>query len=211
MQAMPSSYEQECFREERLAVLREWAPTSATRATWCEGTTPGAELETTVLPDALLDCLGELSRVAGRAVTFCCAPSAYLPVGISAVAFQRIVVALVTDVTAAGTRREALAMTLMGMRAPGGRAADAQLVLLIRGRRRRSGTGWSAGKSVVRQLAEASGGVLHWEPESSVSVSWPALDPRRSGEQATDLGRATTAVLHGELHLAADVPVRGEA
>lgn len=166
------------------------------------------EMEATVLPDAVLECLGLLSKIAGRAVTFFCAPSAYFPVAIARSEFERIVVTLVTEAAEAAPRGETIAVTLMGMRAMGGPDAAMQLVLTVKDRGRgmrvsrveplmegqmlggdaegdaRRGPGFA----VVRELAGRSGGVVDVESEpglgTSVSVSWPTLDPGRSTRES---------------------------
>lgn len=158
------------------------------------------EIEATVLPDAVLECLGQLSKLAGRAVTFFCAPSAYFPVAISRPGFEQVVTTLVEKVGRAAPRGDAIAVTLMGMREPGKRDAGMQLVLTVRDRGRGTNSkdpeiprvGRSAepdafcpsGFQPVRELVERSGGVFEMEgdpeQETVVSVSWPTLDPRRA-------------------------------
>lgn len=158
----------------------------------------GAEMEATVLPDAVLELLGLLSRMAGRGVTFFCSPSAYLPVAVSRSGFERILVNLVKNAAEAGPASGTVAVTLVGMH---DRAQDALvLVLTVQGRGRGSSSGRvrsvttgrgladedvrsSIGFQVVRELAESSGAKVELESEleagTSVSVSWPAINPRR--------------------------------
>ena len=160
-----------------------------------------AEAEVTVLPEAVLECLELLSKIAGRGVTFFCSPSAYLPVAVGRSAVQRILVNLVKNAAEAGPAGETVAVTLTGMREPGRETAE--LVLTVQGRGR-SGTGTGAlgrakgaamarvpdadvrrgiGFQVVRELAESSGAKVEMESEpgagASVSVRWPAMDPGR--------------------------------
>lgn len=163
----------------------------------------GEETEATVLPEAVLDCLGLLSKIAGRAVTFFCSPSAYMPVGVSRSAVQRILVNLVKNAADAGPAGETVAVTLVGMRDL--KQGAAQLVLTVQGRGRAVGSGRVPSINrreadgdvrhgicfqVVRELAESSGAKVEVEGEmgaaTSVSVRWTAIDPRRERR----LGRA---------------------
>ena len=89
------------------------------------------EAEATVLPEAVLECLGLLSKIAGRAVTFFCSPSAYLPVAVGRPAVQRILVNLVKNAAEAGPAGETVAVTLAGMREPG--RGTVELVLTVPG------------------------------------------------------------------------------
>ncbi len=160
------------------------------------------ETAATVLPEAVLDCLGLLSKIAGRAVTFFCSPSAYLPVAVSRSAVQRILVNLVKNAVETGPAGDTVAVTLVGMRETG--QGTAQLVLTVQGRGRAASPG-EAGSSVrvkhlsgrvpdpdvrrgigfqvVRELSESSGATVEVEGEleaaMSVSVRWTAMDPRR--------------------------------
>ncbi len=183
-----------------------------------------ADFETTVLPDAVLGCLGLLSRIAGRAVTFFCAPSAYFSVAISGPDFERIVVQMVRDATKGAVRGEALAVTLMGMREAGDRCGM-RVVLTVRDRagswgRREMGIG------PLQELATSSGGVVEVERElgsaTSVSVTWAAVDPQRARRKMegriSPAGRRVSVnemvrgLLPGERpSLATQLQARGEA
>lgn len=157
-----------------------------------------AELEATVLPDAVLDLLGLLSRMAGRAVTFFCSPSSYLPVAITRTRFERILVNLVKNAAESGSPNSTVAVTLVGMR---DQIQDAMaLVLTVQSRAHTSSSGRDRGAittrnptggdarraiglQVVCELAESSGATVEIEGElgtgMSVSVSWPAIDPQQ--------------------------------
>lgn len=158
----------------------------------------GSAMEATVLPEAVLELLGLLSRMAGRAVTFFCSPSAYLPVAVSRSGFERILVNLVKNAMEDGPASGTVAVTLVGMRDPAGDAL--LLILTVQSRGQGSGSGRvrsvttargaaggdvrrGTGFQVVRELAERSGAKVEVENEldagTSVSVSWPAIDPPR--------------------------------
>lgn len=158
-----------------------------------------APAEVTVLPEAVLDCLGLLSKIAGRAVTFFCSPSAYLPVAVSRSGFERILVNLAKNAAEAGPGAGTVAVTLVGMREVGWTDGGVRLVLTVEGRGRGVGLGRmkepTAGRGrgadlhrgigfqVVRELAESSGAKVEIETEPdagwSVSVRWPVMDPGR--------------------------------
>lgn len=158
--------------------------------------------EATVLPEAVLDRLGLLSKIAGRAVTFFCSPSAYLPVAVSRSAFERIVVNLVKSATEETPGSSTVAVTLVGMRETGMDRGCVQVVLTVQGRAAGSGRKKEQGRGqaqagdrlsgigfqVVRELAEGSGAKVEVESEgtaaTSVSVRWPVMDPRRERRPA---------------------------
>ncbi len=169
-----------------------------------EATPTNKALEATVLPSAVLDSLGLLSKIAGRAVTFSCSPSAYLPVAVSRSAFERILVNLVKNATETLPAGGAVAVTLVGMRQAG---LDVEVVLTVQGRGTGSGERSAGGRrgevrdprkgvgfQAVRELAESSGAQVEVESElearTSVSVRWRVVAPgreRRAGMAAERL------------------------
>lgn len=173
-------------------------------------TSASGAVEATVLPDAVLDGLGLLSKMAGRAVTLFCSPSAYLPVGVPRSAVERILVNLVKNAAETSTTGGTVAVTLVGMREAGLDGGGMQVVLTVEGR----GIGKSlagmkeltasrvpcakpqraVGLHVIRELAESSGAKVEVESaldgRTSVSVRWPVMDPgkeRRIGAGAERL------------------------
>ena len=166
--------------------------------------TEPADAEATVLPEAVLDCLGLLSKIAGRAVTFFCSPTAYLPVAVRRSAFERIVVNLVKNAAEEASGNSTVAVTLVGMREAGLERGSVQVVLTVQGRavgsgrKTDQGTGRAQagdvrsgiGLQVVRELAESSGAKVEVESEvdavTSVSVRWPVMDPRRDRRTVTE-------------------------
>ena len=160
--------------------------------------------EDLVLPESVLDCLGLLSKIAGRPVTFFCAPSAYAPVAVPREAFERIVVNLVKNAAEASPRGETIAVTLLGTPSREGEPRGMRMLLTVRdsGRgmsqgairqlfeaeRPQPGARHGLGFQIVRELAESSGGSVEVESQpgagTSVMLSWPLAPLHSSGAPA---------------------------
>ncbi len=187
------------------------------------------EIDPLVLPESVLDCLGLLSKIAGRPVTFFCAPSAYAPVAVPREAFERMVVNLVKNAAEASPRGGTISVTLLATPSREREPHGMRMLLTVRdcgrGMSRSSvrqlfdpepppsGARHGLGFQIVRELAESTGGSVEVESElgagTSVMLSWPVTRRPSWGGTVRAPSRRRTA--HPVSTMTAGQNVRSEA